>query len=663
MAFKQLMIGGGVSAKSMSVDRFFEYMRDIADDDHSPSSMYRAVSWAFRCVNLRANAISSIPFRIVRGETEIKDFEIDLGDLLFATEAFICMYGAAYWLKLNNRVILKDIQVLNPKTMSVNTAPRKGIVGFTQRIKGVDTHFKPEEIVYFRLFNPDDDLGPGVSPMSAAMHAAGLAYSVNEWAGKFFAQGAIPAVILSSEQNIPETDRSRIRDLWNRALGGVKNAFRTIVLHRGLKAQVIGMPVKDLAMPQLTKMVREEIAISFGVPESMVGDPASNYATAKTNRLSFWQETVIPEARILERFINRQLFEPLGLTFEFEFGKIEAVQQDEAEKAEFVVKLFESKIMTIEEARDQMGLRELTPAELEELKPKPPPMLPAPPDDDQQNSEPEPPGNEKTLAALRKWRTKARKRGKPCEFDSEHIADDLAGAVKTAMEQDIDSAFDFLKAVPEGVTAAEGRVQRRVASAMEPYQSSIAATIAAGQSIDWAKINGDLRAAIQPEISRIATEHAMRTAAEIGVEFDIAVINEAALAWANEYTMELVKGLTETTRAVVQRAIDAFIATPGMTTGDLTGLLEPAFGRIRAEMIGITEVTRAYSAATNVYKKLLAEAGLNSERIWNTSADEKVCPICGPLDGQPEREWADMFPSGPPAHPRCRCWSTLNVLV
>lgn len=669
MAFKQLMVGGGVSTKTMSVDRFFEYMREIAEDDYSPNRMYQAVAWAFRATNLRANAISSIPYRIMRGKTEVEDFDIDIGDLLFATEAFICLYGAAYWLKLNNRVMLKDVQVLNPKTMAVETS-QKGITGFVQRVKGRDTHYTPEQIVYFRLFNPADDLGPGVSPMSAAMQAAGLAYSVNEWAGKFFQQGAIPAVILTTEQNVPEGDQSRIRDMWNRMLSGVKNAFRTIVLHRGLKAQVIGMPVKDLAMPQLTKMIREEIGVSFGVPESMIGDPASNYATAKTNRLSFWQETVIPEALLIERVLNNQLFDALGLEFEFELGQIEAIQQDEAEKAEFVVKLFEAKIMTIEEAREQMGLKELTPAELEELKPKPPPMLPVPeqppPDNGaQQNNANQPPGTAKTLAALRKWRTKARKRGKVCEFDSEYINDELADAVKTAMEANFDTAWDFLKAVPEGVTAAEGRVQRRVAAALGPYQVSTAEAIVAGAAIDWAAISGDLRAAIHPEISRIATEHAIRTAAEIGIDFDVAVINEAALAWANEYTMELVKGLTETTRGVVQRAIDAFVGTPGMTVGNLTELLEPAFGKIRAEMIGITEVTRAYAAATNVYKQLLAQYGLETERIWNTSEDERVrvCPICGPLDGQPEHVWVDRFPNGPPAHPRCRCWTTLNVLV
>jgi hypothetical protein len=39
--------------------------------------------------------------------------------------------------------------------------------------------------------------------------------------------------------------------------------------------------------------------------------------------------------------------------------------------------------------------------------------------------------------------------------------------------------------------------------------------------------------------------------------------------------------------------------------------------------------------------------------IWQTSNDERVCPICGPKHG---KEITDG--KFPPAHPRCRCWVT-----
>jgi len=41
--------------------------------------------------------------------------------------------------------------------------------------------------------------------------------------------------------------------------------------------------------------------------------------------------------------------------------------------------------------------------------------------------------------------------------------------------------------------------------------------------------------------------------------------------------------------------------------------------------------------------------------IWYTQADERVCPVCAPLHGKKQDVWEQQFPSGPPAHVRCRC--------
>ncbi len=46
--------------------------------------------------------------------------------------------------------------------------------------------------------------------------------------------------------------------------------------------------------------------------------------------------------------------------------------------------------------------------------------------------------------------------------------------------------------------------------------------------------------------------------------------------------------------------------------------------------------------------------------VWNTERDAKVCPICSPLDKKREPDWVAKFPTGPPAHPNCRCHLTFE---
>jgi hypothetical protein len=165
-----------------------------------------------------------------------------------------------------------------------------------------------------------------------------------------------------------------------------------------------------------------------------------------------------------------------------------------------------------------------------------------------------------------------------------------------------------------------------------------------------------------PELSSLVVDNTLRLSVETGIGFDPAVINQEALRWARDFSHEWAMGLTNTTRNQLSEVISAFVQTPGMTIGDIERLIEPTFGVVRAEMIAVTETTRAYSEATNELQGLLrAETPeLTVTRVWNTMNDEWVCVICGPLEGAPEEEFAKDFPKGPPAHPNCRCSSSIS---
>ena len=164
-----------------------------------------------------------------------------------------------------------------------------------------------------------------------------------------------------------------------------------------------------------------------------------------------------------------------------------------------------------------------------------------------------------------------------------------------------------------------------------------------------------------PELTDVVTAEALAQGITIGVTFELGEVNLAAMEWARRYSYELVTQLTDTTRKVVSEATRQFIETPGMTQGQLRNLLKPAFGEPRATMIATTEVTRANAQGVRIYQQMLANAGIEMVRIWNTATDEKVCPICGPLEGKPESEWGDQA-EGPPAHVNCRCWTTLTAM-
>lgn len=145
----------------------------------------------------------------------------------------------------------------------------------------------------------------------------------------------------------------------------------------------------------------------------------------------------------------------------------------------------------------------------------------------------------------------------------------------------------------------------------------------------------------------------------IPVAWDDVVIAAEAMGWAAQYAGELIKRVDDNTRALVRRAVAAFVATPGMTIEDLRDTLAPAFNEARAQRIAVTETTFAFTAGQRLVRDYLQRGGLRLERVWRTSMDERVCEVCGGLEDKREAEgWGGMEP---PAHVNCRCWTALEL--
>ena len=175
--------------------------------------------------------------------------------------------------------------------------------------------------------------------------------------------------------------------------------------------------------------------------------------------------------------------------------------------------------------------------------------------------------------------------------------------------------------------------------------------------------------AMRAEITKLLLEAAKDGLIEVtnqtGLGFDNTLTNKAAAEGANKYAGELIKGINATTLDVVQSAIAEFADTPGFTVGDVINQLP--FDTARAERIAVTEITRAYAESNQIAGDELAKEfdGVKVVKVWFTNNDDRVCPVCGPLNNK-EVDIKDEFASGisnPPAHPNCRCWTSTTTKI
>lgn len=173
----------------------------------------------------------------------------------------------------------------------------------------------------------------------------------------------------------------------------------------------------------------------------------------------------------------------------------------------------------------------------------------------------------------------------------------------------------------------------------------------------WQGIEAERLSVVRPHIEKIYMEsvQAMLDAQPIGIDWGVA--NTGAAEWASNYSYTMVSGITDTTRDLLQKKVAQFHTESGMTLGDLKKELQTAFGPVRAEMIAVTETTRAAVQGQLAFvEEIERDLGTRLIPFWQTNRDDLVCPICGPKDGQ-------QITDGeyPPAHPRCRCWVNHEV--
>ena len=398
----------------------------------SVATLYKRVPIFFRAVQLRCDALSSVPVNIYKGEENEVDwpYPTKLGELLWKWEASCLLSGAAFGEIVTNKSgYRKDVKYRNPFDMTVDY--KDGVFSFKQSSSGSqwtnDLVSGKYEMLYINEFDPAQDVLPGVGAGIASKVDAKLLYAISKFPEMYFEGGAMPVTLLGVDTN-DRNEIERIQNWFRRSATAIKNAFRVLgVRANSVTATTITPPLKDMVFGEISAMSKSNIAVAFGIKQTMLFSEAANYATAQEDRLSFYEDTIKPRAKLFEDALNNQVLKREGLRLEFKFEEMDIFQEDENDRADLLNKLTMAGL-PIEVALELAGY-ELTEEQAA--------MLNAHQDQLDAREDKDLPEDTET-ADLRKWQKMAEKRvkeGKPLrEFESTVIDPSLHGAISGALE-------------------------------------------------------------------------------------------------------------------------------------------------------------------------------------------------------------------------------------
>ncbi|ARS29107.1 phage portal protein [Sphingomonas sp. KC8] len=174
-----------------------------------------------------------------------------------------------------------------------------------QRLPIHDGMGKPG-IVHLRGFNPIDDQY-GLGCLDAAAGAVAIHNAATRWNKALLDNAARPSGAMVYDPGEPGAALSaeqftRLKAEMEESFAGHGNAGRPMLLEGGLRWQSLSLSPADMDFVALKANAAREIALAFGVPPMMLGQPGDNtYANyAEANR-AFWRLTILPMAgRILD---------------------------------------------------------------------------------------------------------------------------------------------------------------------------------------------------------------------------------------------------------------------------------------------------------------------------------------------------------------------------
>jgi hypothetical protein len=172
----------------------------------------------------------------------------------------------------------------------------------------------------------------------------------------------------------------------------------------------------------------------------------------------------------------------------------------------------------------------------------------------------------------------------------------------------------------------------------------------------WVGVEKATSAAIRPVLEEAFMGAVDAMAGDVGYVVDWELANTTAQGWAAVYTDDFVEQIWGTRRGKVSTAVMNFFDKGG-SMGQLRKDIGRWFSPGVAELIAQTEVTRAATAGELWQASDLQAQGVTLRAVIQTSNDDLVCPVCGPLNGQ------DANGRFPPFHVGCRCWVNHEVVT
>lgn len=335
--------------------------------------------WVFKNNDVIAKEVAQIKFTLYqlgmsKGQvtyTEVPDHALlqlldkfnsanTTSDAMYNTQSHKKLVGDAFWLLIKNGKTITDIFLLPPDKVTIKIgSPTNGdhdlIDGYeyddTIDGEAIKETYSKDEIIHFKNPNPNN-MFRGLGTVEASADTIDIDNLTNETTRRYFKQGAISNIVLTTEQALGDDQLKRLRAEFTSAYSGVRNAYKTMIFGGGVKPEKMAFSNKDMEFLEQLEWYRDKLMVIFGNTKASLGiiDDV-NRATHESSMIAWKRNSVKPEMKSIVDTLNEFLVPMFGNNLVLGFD--DPVPEDR------VAKISEAKetkdILSINERRAILG--------------------------------------------------------------------------------------------------------------------------------------------------------------------------------------------------------------------------------------------------------------------------------------------------------------------
>lgn len=357
--------------------------REITSDfdlDSFEEALKRSV-WLHSCAYTLAFALEGIGFRVISKETgqerddpaakslqrllQKVNPEDTYLDFIEWNIIHMVLAGETYIEKVRNRAKEPaQLWTWNPNNVIPvpDTTGKRRVAAYTFREGGKEKTLPAEDVIAVRIYNPSNPLRgqSAVSPMNVDLKGDEAAARHNKTL--LDKGGRIGGVLKPTEGDL-------VGDSWRQLVESIRiqhegpnSAGKHMVLPSGIDFTAGSFNLKDMDFQGLRRFAREIAAGGIGVAPMMIGNfDSASYANAEQQLRAFWDYRGRPLLSKVFGGINEHLAPEFDedLAVSVDLKQIDALVDSLTSRVENNVKLVQGGILTVNEARADVGKQPL----------------------------------------------------------------------------------------------------------------------------------------------------------------------------------------------------------------------------------------------------------------------------------------------------------------